>query len=140
MNIVDANVLLYAVNEDARQHELARSWLDRALGGTESTGFAWIALIAFLRVSTSQVFSRPYDPAEAIEVVETWLGAPSSVIVEPTARHLALLSGLLAPLGSAANLVNDAHLAVLAVEHGGRVISFDHDFGRFPGVSWGEPE
>jgi len=41
---------------------------------------------------------------------------------------------LLAVPGNAANRVNDAHIAALAVEHGAEIVSFDRDFGRFPGV------
>ncbi len=72
-------------------------------------------------------------------MVDVWLGAPAAVVVDPTVRHLAVLRGLVAPLGTAANLVNDAHLAALAVEHGATLISFDRDFGRFPGLRWEEP-
>ncbi|HEY7280407.1 MAG TPA: type II toxin-antitoxin system VapC family toxin [Actinomycetota bacterium] len=140
MNLVDANVLLYAVNEDSPLHDRARTWLDESLGGSETVGFAWIALLAFVRLSTrADLFPRPLRLAEGIEVVDGWLGAPAAVVVHPTTRHLAVLAGLLEPFGTATNLVNDAHLAALAVEHRGTVISFDHDFGRFPGVKWREP-
>ncbi len=140
MQVVDANVLLYAVNEDSPLHERARTWLDAALAGSETVGFAWIVLLAFLRLSTrSDLFAQPLTAEEATGVVEMWLSAPTAVVVHPTARHLPVLSGLLGPLGTAANLVNDAHLAALAVEHGGGVTSFDRDFGRFQGVRWQEP-
>lgn len=33
-----------------------------------------------------------------------------------------------------AHLVNDAHLAALAIEHGATLVSFDRDFGRFDGL------
>lgn len=140
MNLVDANVLLYAVNEDSPQHERAGTWLDEALDGAEAVGFAWVVLLAFVRLSTRpDLFPRPLEASQALEVVEGWLEAPAAVVIHPTTRHLAVLAGLLEPFGTAANLVNDAHLAALAVEHRGSVISFDHDFGRFPGVKWREP-
>jgi toxin-antitoxin system PIN domain toxin len=140
VNLVDANVLLYAVNEDSPQHSRASTWLDQALDGAEAVGFAWIVLLAFLRLSTrADLFPRPLETSQALDVVETWLGARAAVVIHPTARHLAVLAGLLEPFGTAANLVNDAHLAALSVEHRGTVISFDHDFGRFPGVKWREP-
>jgi toxin-antitoxin system PIN domain toxin len=141
VRIVDANVLLYAVNEDDPHHHLARGWLDRALQGGMAVGFAWVVLLAFLRLSTRPgLFPRPLRAGQALDVVEAWLGQPPAVIVEPTLRHHLVLRGLLEPFGTAANLVGDAHLAALAVEHGASVVSFDRDFGRFPGVRHVEPE
>ncbi len=140
MKLVDANVLLYAVNEDAPHHAQARSWLDRALGEREAIGFAWVVLLAFLRLSTARaLFPRPLTPGEAAGVVELWLGQPAAVAVHPTERHLGLLRGLLETAGTALNLVDDAHLATLALEHGAEVVSFDRDFGRFEGVRWRSP-
>jgi predicted nucleic acid-binding protein len=67
-------------------------------------------------------------------VVELWLGQPAAMVVHPSERHLGLLRGLLGSVGTAANLVNDAQLAALALEHGAEVVSFDRDVGRFEGV------
>ena len=140
MKVVDANVLLYAVNEDAPQHEVARTWLDSALGGTEAVGFAWTVVLAFLRLSTrAGLFPHPLTAEQAIEVAETWLRRPAALILTPTARHLPLLAGLLGTAGTAGNLVADAHLAALAVEHGAEITSFDRDFARFSGVRWNLP-
>ena len=133
-------MLLYAVNEDAPLHGPARAWLDGALGGTEAVGFAWIVLLAFLRLSTRpDLFPRPLEQDAAFDVVGAWLDAPATVTVHPTARHFEVLRGLLGPVGTAANLVNDAHLAALSVEHGATLVSYDRDFGRFPGVRWEQP-
>jgi toxin-antitoxin system PIN domain toxin len=135
VQLVDANVLLYAVDADAPQHQPARAWLDVALGGTEAVGFSWVVLLAFLRLSTHPtVFPRPLKLAEAAGVLELWLGQPPAVVVHPSGRHLSLLRGLLAQTGVAANLVNDAHLAALALEHDAEIVSFDRDFGRFEGL------
>ena len=135
MQIVDANVLLYAVNEAAPHHARARAWLDGALAGREPVGFDWTVLLAFLRLATHPaVFARPLPAAEATDVVRAWLAQPPVVIVEPTRRHADLLAGLLAEAGTAANLVNDAHLAALALEHDAVLVTFDADFGRFAGL------
>ncbi len=140
MRLVDANVLLYAVNEDAPLHDRARRWLDDALNAEEAVGFAWIALLAFLRLATrSGLFPRPLDVGQATTTVELWLAQPPSVVLNPTQRHGALLRSLLEGVGVGGNLVNDAHLAALAVEHGAEVVSFDSDFARFPGVRWQSP-
>ncbi|MHB1139576.1 MAG: TA system VapC family ribonuclease toxin [Microthrixaceae bacterium] len=140
MNLVDANVLLYAVNTDASHHRASREWLDGALSGGATVGFSWIALLAFVRLSTKDgLFPSPLTTGEAFDRVDAWLAAPAAVLVEPTARHASLLRQLLAQVGVGGNLVNDAHLAALAIEHGGTVITYDHDFGRFDGVEWFSP-
>jgi uncharacterized protein len=137
MKVVDANVLIYAVDEDSPQHEPARRWLDGALGGNEAIGFAWIVALAFLRLTTrAGLFAKPLSLAQAVEVMEGWLSQPPAVLLQPTGRHLNVLHGLLKPLGTAGNHVSDAHLAALALEHGAQVVSFDSDFARYDGLEW----
>ena len=135
MVIVDANVLLYAVDSASRQHQAARSWLDAALAGAEAVGFAWVALLAFLRIGTNPtILPNPMTVEEATDQLERWLGAPAAVVAQPTPRHAALLHGLLRQTGTGGNLVTDAHLATLAVEHAADIVSYDRGFARFPGV------
>jgi toxin-antitoxin system PIN domain toxin len=141
VKLVDANVLLYAVNEDAPQHDGAHAWLDGALNERETVGLAWIVLLAFLRLTTRVgLFPQPLTLDEAAGAVELWLGQPAAVVVHPSDRHLRLLRGLLAGVGTAANLVADAHLAALALEHGAEIVSFDRDFQRFEGLRWSSPQ
>jgi toxin-antitoxin system PIN domain toxin len=138
--LVDANVLLHAVNQHAREHEAARDWLGEALNAREAVAFGWTVVLAFLRVATHpSVFPRPLTSDQAAATVERWLDAAPAVVLDPTRRHLGLLRGLLAQAGTAGNLVADAHLAALALEHGATVVSFDRDFGRFDGVAWRLP-
>jgi toxin-antitoxin system PIN domain toxin len=135
-----ANFLLYAVDKSAPPHRPARQWLERTLSGTETVAFAWVVLLAFLRLTTNpRVFVNPLDPQEAFDLVEDWVAQPSSTIVYPTDRHAAVLRELLQPLGTAGNLTTDAHLAALAIEHGAELCSFDSDFSRFPGLSRSDP-
>jgi uncharacterized protein len=137
VKIVDANVLLYAINPSEVRHEPAVKWLDRAIVGREPVGFTWMVITAFLRISTLPgAFARPLEIRQAGDVVEEWLAQPAAVVVEPTPRHLSILRGLLEPIGSGGNLVNDGHLAALAIEHGAEVVSFDTDFSRFAGLRW----
>ena len=140
MKVVDANVLLYAVNKAEPKHGESKEWLDNALAGREPVGFAWIVLLAFVRLSTKVgLFPRPLPVDGALARARAWIDQPPSVILIPTPRHLDLVSGLLSEVGPGANLVNDAHLAALALEHNGWVVSYDRDFGRFGGVRWQAP-
>lgn len=140
MKLVDANILLYAVNEESPHHETARTWLDGAMSGHEPVGFAWIVVLAFLRVATHHaVFARPLVVDEAVLVANRWLEQPPAVTVEPSGRHLDDLRALLRATGTGGNLVTDAHLAALAVRYDAEIVTFDRDFGRFPGVRWQIP-
>lgn len=141
MILVDANVLLYAINEAEPRHEVAHGWLDRALGGADTVGFAWAVLLAFVRLSTKLgLFPRPLPVEAAMATVQAWVGDGPGVIVEPTPRHLGVLSGLLRSTGAGGNLTSDAHLAALALEHDAVVATFDGDFARFAGVRWEYPD
>ena len=141
MRIVDANVLLYAVNSSAEHHDASRRWLDGALSGADVVGLAWVPLLAFARLTTKHgLFPSPLTPEDAMAQVRDWCSAPSAVMVNPTARHADVLSKLVLGIGSGGNLINDAHLAALAIEHRARIVTYDNDFGRFDGVSWDVPE
>lgn len=140
MKLVDANVLLYAVNEDADHHDAARTWLDAALSGQETVAFAWVALLAFVRLTTKDgLFPRPLTVSEAMSRVDAWLAAGPAVVVGPTSDHAHVLHRLLSDVGTGGNLVNDAHLAALALQHRCDIASFDNDFDRFEGVEWFRP-
>jgi toxin-antitoxin system PIN domain toxin len=135
VNLVDANVLLYAVNTDAAHHGRSRRWLDRALSGADTVAFSWIALLAFVRLATKVgLFPSPLTVDQAMDRVDAWLGADPAVVLAPTSDHARLVRTLLAAVGSGGNLVNDAHVAALSIEHRCGIVSFDTDFGRFPGV------
>jgi uncharacterized protein len=136
----DANLLIYAIDETSPRHETSKQWLTSALSGHEAVGFAWTVLLAVIRIATHpSIFDVPLTLDEVLQPIERWTRAPVAVSVEPTQRHLAVMRGLLGPFGAAGNLVPDAHLAALAIEHGGAVASADHDFGRFPGLRWFDP-
>ena len=140
MKLVDANVLLYAVNRDATHHDRSLRWLDTALSGADTVAFAWVALLAFVRLSTKVgLFPSPLSVDQAMNRVDAWLSAPAAVLLEPTVDHARIVRSLLQTLGSGGNLVNDAHLAALSIEHRCGLVSFDHDFARFEGVDWQLP-
>lgn len=140
MKLVDTNVLLAAVNRSSPQHSAARPWLERALGGGSPVGFAWLALVGFVRISTRpNLLDPPLTVSQATGMVDEWLARRSAHILHPGAQHARLLSELLTHVGTAGNLTNDAHLAALALEHRATVVTLDTDFDRFPGVRTERP-
>lgn len=141
MNLVDANVLIYAVDADARHHDVAKRWLDAALNGRETVAIPWVCALAFVRLTTSaRIYPHPLDPDDALDILGGWMTQPAAVSLEPAAGHVARMRALLSATGTGGNLVTDAHLAALALEHRATVVTFDTDFGRFPGLSWRLPE
>ena len=88
MILIDANLLLYAYNPRAEQHEQSRVWIERALTGPEVVRFAWLTLWAFLRIATNpRVFERPLSTSEAATATSSWLALPPVAILEPGERH-----------------------------------------------------
>lgn len=140
MILVDANILLYACNSTSDLHAKSRDWLDEKLNGTAPVGLPWPSLLAFLRIASNpRAFHRPLTMAAAWGQVSSWLSAETVWMPEPTERHADILGKLLAPHGIYGNLVPDAHLAALAIEHGLTLYSTDGDFARFPGLTWLNP-
>jgi len=140
MILVDANLLLYAEDALNPLNERARAWWDACLSGADPVLLSWETMTAFLRIGTNpRVFQRPLTLAEATERVASWLDQPCVRVARPTERHWEVFRGLLASAKASGNLVMDAHLAALAIEHGAELVTSDADFARFPGLSWRNP-
>jgi toxin-antitoxin system PIN domain toxin len=138
--LIDANLLLYASLEDFPQHQAAKAWLDPLLGGPRRIGLPWPSLLAFVRITTNpRLFERPLATDLAWKQVEAWLGCRSTWIPSPGDRHAEILGQLLTQSQASGNLVPDAHLAALAIEHGLTLCSRDQDFASFPGLNWLDP-
>lgn len=140
MILVDANLLIYSHVSSFRHHVGAREWLDAQLNGGSPVGLPWHSLLAFLRIVTNpRIFEHPESMTDAWEQVQSWLDCEVVWIPEPTERHREVLGALLSATGMQANLVPDAHLASLAIEHGLELCSTDGDFARFANVRWKNP-
>ena len=140
MILVDANVLLYAYDASSPRHEAARGWWEARLSRPEPVGVAWSTVVAFVRIGTHvRVFERPLTVAEACAAVDAWLSRPMVSVLEPGPRHWEILRGLLVGAHASGNLVPDAHLAALAIEHGAVLMSTDRDFARFEGLAFEDP-
>lgn len=140
MILVDANLLVYARVSELPQHTQARDWLDGRLNGTALVGLPWLSLLGFLRMVTNpRLFERCEAMSAAWEQIESWLACPCVWIPQPSEKHQTVLGPLLAHIGAGSNLVPDAHLAALAIEHGLTLCSADGDFARFPDLKWVNP-
>lgn len=138
--IIDANILLYATDARAPEHERARPWLEQQLNGMTRVGLPWPSLLAFLRIATHPRASRnPMTSAQAWARIEKWVECDVVWQPRPTERHTQIMAGFVDRYRIIGNLVPDAHLAALAHEHGVPVVSADTDFARFDEIRWINP-
>lgn len=138
--LVDANILLYAVDDDSPFHQASREWLEGALNGPRRVALPWQSLTAFLRIATNpRATAHPMGPGEAWAIVESWLDARNSWVPQPGHGHREILGRLVRDLHLSANLVPDAVLAALCIEHGLSIVSADSDFARFTELEWINP-
>jgi uncharacterized protein len=138
--LIDVNLLIYATDGASSQNAAAVEWLDRKLNESAPVGLPWITLLGFLRLITNQrVLPHPLSMSAALQQVSAWLSCDAVWIPQPGDRHAQVLAELLTLPGMQGNLVTDAHLAALAIEHGLTLCSTDGDFARFPGLSWLNP-
>ncbi len=138
--IVDANILLYAVDESSPHHEVAAEWLTSALNGDRRVGLPWQTLGAFIRIVTHpRVTKRPLSADAAQDHVDAWLAARTTWIPTASERTAVVYGALARTHHVTGNLVTDAQLGALAIEHGVEVVSADGDFARFHEVRWFNP-
>ncbi len=140
MILVDTNILLYAEDQLSPHHTAALAWWDAQLSGSMPVCLCWTVMNAFIRIGTNpRVFEQPLSLEQALSRVQSWLDQPCVRLVHPTERHWTVFQKMLVEGQATANLVTDAHLAALAMEHGCELISTDSDFSRFPGIRWRNP-
>jgi uncharacterized protein len=138
--LIDANLLIYASYQGAVQHEAAKAWLEECLNSGVRVGLPWLSLLAFIRLTTNpRVFERPLSVQQATAQVNDWLALSTVWTPSATERHGQVLGKFLTEIGTGGNLVTDAHLATLSVEHGLKLCSTDRDFAKFKGLNWQNP-
>jgi toxin-antitoxin system PIN domain toxin len=140
MKVIDLDVLVYAINGDAPEHVAVRPWWENALNGEEPIALPWIVVIGFLRLVTHRgVFDSPLTPSQAVQRVDRWLAVEHVSLLPESSDHWANLRDVLESTGSSGNLVNDAHLATLAMARAATLVSCDTDFARLRGLRWENP-
>lgn len=140
MILIDANILLYAEDSLSPLHQQARVWWDAQLSRSSPVCLCWPVLAAFIRIGTNpRVFEHPLSIDQALDRVQSWLDQPCTRVIRPTEEHWNIFQLMLKEGQAVANLVTDAHLATLAIEHGCDLASTDSDFARFPKLKWINP-
>lgn len=140
MLIPDINLLIYAYNETASKHKEAKKWWESSITQGELIAIPWVVINGFIRLTTHpRVFESPLKPKKSFSTIESWFNFPNVQTINPGHDHLSIIKQLLIREGVGGNLVTDAHLAAIAIEHQCELHSNDSDFGRFPGLRWVNP-
>lgn len=140
MKILDVNVVLPAYREDHPDHQVAHAWLERTFSQHTQFSVPWLVWWSFLRLSTnSRIFPVPSPLSDSLAFVAAVRAQPGYLDITAGRQHEQCLTEVCEQGEASGNLVPDAVLAALAVEHGGEVVSFDRDFSRFPGLQWTTP-
>lgn len=141
MVLLDVNVVVGAMRTDAPRHHVMRRCVETLRSSPEPFGLCDPVLSGTLRVLTHpRVFSPPTPLPLAVEFVQRLRESPNAIVLAPGERHWALFTQLIVQAQATGNLVSDAWIGALALEHGCEVVSDDVDFARLPGVRWRRPE
>ncbi len=140
MLLPDVNVFVYAFDEAGVGHARHRAWLTDALQGEEPVAIADVVLSAFVRIVTHpRILATPAPVDVALEFAAAVREAPAAIPIAPGDQHWTIFDRTCRAAGARGNLVPDAYLAALAIEHGATLITTDRDFSRFAGLSVRHP-
>lgn len=141
MIIPDTNIMLYAHVPSFREHSAAKSWLEETLNeGKETLGLPWQVITSYIRIGTNpKLFQTPIAVTKADSQITRLIEHPLVQILNPQSRHWEIFSNLIKKEQVTADLVMDAHLAALTIEHKARLATTDRDFTRFRGLRFFNP-
>ena len=137
MIAVDTNILVYADREELPLHKKALAALRTLAQGREAWALPIFCVGEFVRVvSHPRLFDHPTPAVEAMDSVAALLASPSARLLIPGANHVPLLREVIHVAAIKGNLVFDAQIVALCLEHGARtVLTEDRDFSRFRGIA-----
>jgi toxin-antitoxin system PIN domain toxin len=138
--LLDTNILIYAHRRDAERHEDYRGWLEDLIDGPEPYAVADQALMAMIRIVTNpRIFQPPALLQEALAFADQFRNQPHAHVVGPGPSFWGIFAGLCHQAGATGDLIPDAYLAALAIEHGCEFVTADSDFRKFPGLRFRHP-
>ena len=134
MRALDTNVLVYAEITNSDHHATALRLLTETAQGAEPWALPWPCIYEFLRVVTHpRVYHPPVPAQQALADLDRILASPSLILLSETDRHGQLFQQVIGAAGATGNLIHDAHIAALCLEHGvTEIVTGDRDFLRFP--------
>jgi len=133
--LLDVNVVVIAFRQDHPDHAVVGPWFRALMDSDDRFAVPLQVWASFVRlVSQPRVFPVPTTLAEAFEFIEATRAQPGHVPAEPGTRHLALLRVICEEAGATGDVIPDAVLAAIALEHGAAVATLDRDFARFSSV------
>ena len=140
MIIPDANLLLYAYDEESPFHEGAKIWCERVMTGPDPVVLLPAVIFGFVRIATHpKVFASPLSVQEAETHVMSWLALPHVRVMDMLDEDVKSALSLLRAAGTAGNLTSDAQIAAVGVRLDATVHTADLDFARFRGVRFSNP-
>lgn len=140
MILLDVNILLYAVDAGSVHHAVLKPWLTQLLNQPSGAALCWPVVSGFIRIATNpKALQSPMTTEEACEKIDEWLALPGTRLIQSSNQQWRIFSGLLKQTNAKGNLVSDAHLAALALDHNIVLASCDTDFAKFPGLRWINP-
>ena len=137
MRAVDTNVLVYAEIIGSAHHEQAQRILEQLAQGAAPWAVPWPCAYEFLRVVTHpRVYHPPVPAGVALADLRMILASPSVVLLSETSHHAEVMEATVRASGATGNLMHDAHIAALCLEHGvSELITGDRDFTRFTALA-----
>lgn len=138
---VDANLLLYASDENSPAHDRAIELLDEIAMGPEIAYLFWPVAMAYLRIATHPaIFARPLSHADARANLESLLTLPHVQAVGEGDAFWARFREVADDVRPTGNLVPDAHVVALMLSHGVRTVwTRDRDYRSFAGIRVRDP-
>jgi uncharacterized protein len=136
----DVNILIFAMREDSHHHEICRRLIEKMIAGDEEYGVIDYVVFSFLRlVTNSRVFETPTPLENALSFADMFRNQRNARVIVPRSRHWSIFNDLCQSASARGDLITDAWLAALAIEHDALWLSTDRDFARFPDLRWRNP-
>jgi len=140
MLLVDINVLVNAFRHEAAEHERCHAFVEEMINGDSSYAVSDYVVNGFIRIVTNgRIYKDPDTLDRAVRFADSYRNQPHASVVSGETRHWEIFTRLSREAGASGNLIPDAYLAALAIEHGCEFVTCDKDFARFQGLRWRSP-